>query len=86
MLRGRGLRGVLLMSKGDFGRAIAELSYAIEHQAASVQAYYHRGLARMWRTDYKEALDDFNQAARRYCQVNPRANLDGTRSMLRRMR
>jgi tetratricopeptide (TPR) repeat protein len=64
--RVRNVRGALLASKGDFDRAIAELSYAIEHQAASIQAYYHRGLARMRRTDYKEALDDFNHAADRY--------------------
>ncbi len=61
----RAVRGALLASKGDLDRAIADLSYAIEHQAASIQAYYHRGLARMWKTDYKEAVDDFNQAAGR---------------------
>jgi tetratricopeptide (TPR) repeat protein len=59
----RGVRGALLTSKGDFDRAILELTYAIDHRLTWDAFYYYRGLARMRRRDYKEAVDDFNTAA-----------------------
>ena len=61
----RSFRGVLLTAKGKLERAIADLSYAVDHQAAVAETYYYRGLARWQRQEFKEALNDFNLAADR---------------------
>ncbi len=61
-----GIRGILLSSKGDFDRDIADLTFAIEHQSAAVPIYYHRGVARIQRREYPEALDDFHHAAEHF--------------------
>ena len=61
-------RGNGWLKKGEFARAIADYSIAIEFDGAYEDAYYNRGMAQVGKRDLEGAIRDFDQAI----SLNPR--------------
>ena len=55
-------RGTAYINKGDYERAIADYSRALELAPEYVAAYYNRGLAYAGQGDYDRAVADYEQA------------------------
>jgi len=55
-------RGVAYLDKGDYGRAIADLSKAIELKPDYADAYHDRGVAYRRKGDYDLAIADYSKA------------------------
>jgi tetratricopeptide (TPR) repeat protein len=56
--------GMAYNEKGDYDRAIADLTQAIRLDPNNVYAYYMRGSAYHEKKDYDRAIADFTQAIR----------------------
>ena len=55
-------RGILWKRKGDYDRAIADYTAALQLNPRYVFAYYNRGIGHSDKGDYPRAIDDFTQA------------------------
>jgi tetratricopeptide (TPR) repeat protein len=62
------LRGLAWDGKGDYAKAIADYSKAIEINPKDAATYYNRGLAWVYKGDYDKAIADFTKAI----ELNPR--------------
>lgn len=60
-------RGIKLLEQGDYQRAIALLTKAIQINPELVAAYYNRAIARHYLQDYQRAIADFTKVI----EINP---------------
>jgi len=55
-------QGVNSYKKSEYGRAVADLSRAIEANPNFPEAYYHRGSAYDSKGEYERAISDYTRA------------------------
>jgi len=60
-------RGIAYYEKGDYGKAIEDLTKAIELKPDEADFYYLRGNAYYWKGEYEKAIKDFDKVL----ELNP---------------
>jgi len=66
-------RGIYYDKKGDYSKAIADYTSAIEKRIDFAHAYRNRGLTYWIMKQFENALDDFNEALCLFPEVDPSA-------------